>query len=57
MPNPTPRLPRRRTVFKIISITVSVLLFLFLVLALWVYRTSVKTFEVRVVDGQLQVKV
>ena len=47
MPNFTPRLPRRRTVFKIISITVGVLLVLFILLALWVYRTSVKTFEVR----------
>lgn len=47
MPNFTPRMPRRRTVFKIISITVGVLIALFLILALWVYRQSVKTFEVR----------
>src|SRR5687768_9161991 len=47
MPNFTPRMPRRRTVFKVISITVGVLIALFLILALWVYRQSVKTFEVR----------
>src|SRR5438876_7854517 len=47
MPNLTPRLPRRRAVFKAISITVGIFLVLFIMLALWVYRTSVKTFEVR----------
>src|SRR5258706_9973813 len=47
MPDSTPRLPRRRTIFRIISITVIVLLVLFLALGFWVYRQSVSTFEVR----------
>src|SRR2546430_1003094 len=47
MANFTPRLPARRTVFKVITYTVGVLFVLFILLALWVYRTSVKTFEVR----------
>jgi penicillin-binding protein 1B len=42
-----PRLPRRRTVFKVITWTVGVLFALFILLAIWVYRESVSTFEVR----------
>ncbi len=47
MPNFTPRLPARRTVFKVITTTVAVLFGLFVILALWVYKQSVSTFEVR----------
>src|SRR5438874_862188 len=47
MPNFQVRLPARRTVFKVISTTVAVLLFLFIILALWVYKESVSVFEVR----------
>src|SRR5437763_5402908 len=47
MPNFAPRLPRRRTVFKVLTTTVAVFLILFLALALYVYRQSVSTFEVR----------
>src|SRR5438445_811268 len=47
MPDIAPRLPRRRTVFKIITSTVGVFLVLFIGLALWVYKQSVSTFEVR----------
>jgi penicillin-binding protein 1B len=47
MPEFTPRLPRRRTIFRIINYAVAVFLVLFIALALWVYRLSVKTFEVR----------
>jgi penicillin-binding protein 1B len=47
MPTTAPRLPRRRTIFRIISITVLVLIILFLALAFWVYRQSISTFEVR----------
>ena len=42
-----PRLPQRRTVFRVISITVLTLLALFLILGIWVYRQSVGRFEVR----------
>ena len=47
MPNKTPRLPPRRTIFRVISITVLALIVLFLATGFWVYRTSIKTFEVR----------
>jgi penicillin-binding protein 1B len=47
MPDKTPRLPRRRTIFRVISITVLALIVLFLATGFWVYRTSIKTFEVR----------
>src|SRR6058998_2886405 len=47
MANFTPRLPARRTVFKVITYSVGTLFVLFIALTLWVYRTSVKTFEVR----------
>src|SRR5262245_15438543 len=46
-PPPPKRRSRRRTVFKILTTTVGVLFVLFVLLALWVYRVSVKTFEVR----------
>lgn len=41
------RLPKRRTVFRVISWTVGAFLFLFLVLGIWVYRTSVGRFQIR----------
>src|SRR5438132_2684096 len=43
----TPRLPRRRTVFQVISITVVAILVAFCLLALYVYRQSVGKFEIR----------
>jgi len=47
MPDLASRLPRRRTVFKIITYTVGTLFVLFVLLAIYVYRQSVSTFEVR----------
>jgi penicillin-binding protein 1B len=41
------RLPRRRTVFQVISISVVVVLVLTAALALYVYKTSVGKFEIR----------
>lgn len=41
------RLPRRRTVFKVISISVVVVLALIAILALYVYKQSVGKFEIR----------
>jgi penicillin-binding protein 1B len=40
-------MPPRRTIFKIISWTVCAFLVLFLVLGIWVYRTSVGRFQLR----------
>jgi penicillin-binding protein 1B len=47
MPTFAERLPSRRTVFKVISISVGVLLFLFLALGLYVYKQSIGKFEIR----------
>src|SRR5436305_10643924 len=47
MPATMTRLPRRRQVFKIIGLAVLALFILFIATGLWVYRQSVKTFEVR----------
>ena len=47
MPNFAPRLPRRGTVFRIISITVVTLLVVFVVLTAYVYKQSVGKFELR----------
>src|SRR5688572_7726715 len=47
MPNFTPRMPKRRTVFRIISISVLVLFVLFAGMLLYVYRTSVGHFQLR----------
>ncbi|HYC61091.1 MAG TPA: PBP1A family penicillin-binding protein [Thermoanaerobaculia bacterium] len=41
------RLPPRRTVFRAISWTVGAFLVLFLVLGIWVYRSSVGRFQIR----------
>jgi penicillin-binding protein 1B len=41
------RLPKRRTVFRVISWSVGAFLVLFLVLGIWVYRTSVGRFQIR----------
>ena len=41
------RLPKRRTVFKVLSISFVVVVVAFLLLALWVYRQSVGKFEIR----------
>src|ERR1043165_5969535 len=43
----TPRLPKRRTVFRIISIGVVTLLVAFVAVAAYVYKTSVGHFELR----------
>jgi penicillin-binding protein 1B len=43
----TERLPSRRTVFKVLSISVGVVLFLILALTLYVYKQSVGKFEIR----------
>lgn len=47
MANFTPRMPTRRTVFKVLSISVVVFLVAFAALALYVYKQSVGHFEVR----------
>ena len=47
MANFTPRLPRRRTVFRIISISVLVLILLVAGMLLYVYRMSVGHFQLR----------
>lgn len=47
MPNFTPRLPRRRTVFRVIGISAAVFLVVFVALSLYVYRTSVGHFQLR----------
>lgn len=47
MPNFTPRLPRRRTVFRVISIVVVVGLVSVAALAVYVYKQSVGRFELR----------
>ena len=41
------RLPRRRTVFQVISISIVVVIVLFAILALYVYKQSVGKFEIR----------
>jgi penicillin-binding protein 1B len=41
------RMPPRRTIFRVISWTVGAFLLLFLVLGIWVYRTSVGRFQIR----------
>jgi penicillin-binding protein 1B len=46
-PKPKRRLPKRRTVFKVISWTVGGLIVAFLLLGIWVYRESVGRFQVR----------
>src|SRR5437660_2507853 len=47
MPGTAPRLPRRHGILKTLAAIVGVFLVLFIVLALWVYKQSVSTFEVR----------
>src|SRR5664279_5190765 len=47
MPTFAAHLPRRRTVFQAISITVAVILVLILGLTLYAYRQSVGKFEIR----------
>jgi len=47
MPNFTPRLPKRGTVFRIISITVVTMLVAFVVIAAYIYKQSVGRFELR----------
>src|ERR1019366_10700560 len=47
MPTFAAHLPRRRTVFQVISITVAVILVLILGLTLYVYKQSVGKFEIR----------
>jgi len=47
MANLTPRLPKRRTVFKVISIVVSVFLVAILLLFAYVYKESVGKFQLR----------
>src|SRR5437016_13923654 len=47
MPQTTARLPRRHKVLKIIGLAFLAFIVLFIATGLWVYRTSVKTFEVR----------
>ena len=47
MRNFTPRLPKRRTVFRVISISVLILLAAFLGMAVYVYRISVGHFQLR----------
>jgi penicillin-binding protein 1B len=47
MANFTPRLPRRGTVFKVLSISVVIVLVLIAALALYVYKQSVGKFEIR----------
>jgi penicillin-binding protein 1B len=41
------RMPRRGTIFRVLSIGFGSLLLLFLILGIWVYRQSVSRFEVR----------
>ncbi|HEY8849632.1 MAG TPA: hypothetical protein VIO12_10090, partial [Thermoanaerobaculia bacterium] len=43
----TPRLPRRRTVFQVISLTVVAILVAIALLALYVYKQSIGKFEIR----------
>ena len=47
MPTFNAHLPRRRTVFQVISISVAVILALILGLTLYVYKQSVGKFEIR----------
>ena len=47
MANFTPRLPKRRTVFRVFSIAFLVLLVVFAAMAIYVYRTSVGQFQLR----------
>src|SRR6185503_14165513 len=47
MPDFTPRLPSRRTVFKTLSLVFAIGLFLLAALVLYVYRQSVGKFEIR----------
>ncbi|MEA2238714.1 MAG: penicillin-binding protein [Thermoanaerobaculia bacterium] len=47
MPTFKERLPSRRTVFKVLSISVGVVVFLILALTLYVYKQSVGKFEIR----------
>jgi penicillin-binding protein 1B len=47
MANLTPRLPRRRTVFRVISITLTVFILAVLVLFAYVYKESVGRFQLR----------
>src|SRR5712692_5551065 len=47
MVNFTPRLPKRGTVFRAISITVVTLLILFVLTAAYLYKQSVGKFELR----------
>ena len=47
MPNFTPRLPKRRTVFRVISIAFLILVVGLAVMAIYVYRTSVGHFQLR----------
>ncbi|HUP50632.1 MAG TPA: PBP1A family penicillin-binding protein [Thermoanaerobaculia bacterium] len=47
MPNFTPRLPQRRTVFRVLSISVAVLVASLAIMAIYVYRASVGHFQLR----------
>ena len=47
MPGTAPRLPRRHRVLKTLLALVAVFVVLFIALALWVYKQSISTFEVR----------
>src|SRR6202035_2071417 len=47
MPTFTPRLPRRRTVFQVLSISMVVILVAIALLGLYVYRQSTGKFEIR----------
>ncbi|HEV8660273.1 MAG TPA: PBP1A family penicillin-binding protein [Thermoanaerobaculia bacterium] len=47
MPDLAPRLPTRRTVFKIISISVTALIVVFVLLFAYVYKVSVGKFQLR----------
>ncbi len=47
MANFTPRLPRRRTVFRALSIAFTVAVVLFVLLFAWVYKQSVGKFQLR----------
>ena len=47
MPDFTPRLPSRRTIFQIITISVVAIIVLFALLVLFVYKESVGKFEIR----------
>src|SRR5438045_2030959 len=55
MPNFTPRLPKRGTVFRVIAITVVLGLVAFVVLTAYVYKQSVGKFELRRLSLQTRI--